>query len=171
MIVAFDASILVYVLDTLANAPIDPTTGKPVDRCHERVNHLLATLQQLNAKIIIPTPALAEVLVRASAGGPELLRILHLSKHFRISSFDEMAAIEFAARQADRLKSSDRHAAPGRTKAKFDDQIVAIATVESVTTIYSDDGDITKLAAGRFEVRKIKDIPLPPEPPQGELGV
>ena len=85
MIVAFDASILVYVIDELARPPVDPATGEPVDRCHERVTHLLETLQQQNAKIIIPTPALAEVLVRVTTGGPELLRILASSKHFRIS--------------------------------------------------------------------------------------
>ncbi len=171
MIVAFDASILVYVLDPQANAPTDPQTGKPVDRCQDRVNHLITTLQQQNAKIIIPTPALAEVLVKASKGGPEFLKILNSSKHFRISSFDERAAVEFAARQANGLKSSDRQTGSSRAKAKFDDQIVAISTVESVTRIYSDDGDITKIAAGRFEVCKIKDIPLPAESPQGELGV
>ena len=56
MIVAFDASILIYVIDEQAKPPIDPATGKPVDRCHERVMHLLESLQQQNAKIVIPTP-------------------------------------------------------------------------------------------------------------------
>ena len=65
MTVAFDASILIYVIDEQAKPPADPATGKPVDRCHERVTHLLETLQQENTKIVIPTPALAEALVRA----------------------------------------------------------------------------------------------------------
>lgn len=168
MIVAFDASILIYVFDPQANAPNNPITGKPVDRCHERVNHLLATLQQQDAKIIIPAPALAEVLVRISTGVPDLLRILHTNKYFRIAAFDERAAIEFAVSQADRLKSGNRHGSSSRTKVKFDDQIVAIAAVENVTIIYSDDGDISNLAKGRFEVVGIGDIPLPP---QGELDL
>ncbi len=133
------------------------------------MTHLLETLQQQNAKIVIPTPALAEVLVRATSGGPEFLRILSSSKHFRIAPFDERAAVEFSARQAERIAASARAPAPTRTKAKFDDQIVAIAAVEGATTIYSDDEDIAKLAEGRFEVIKIGAIPLPPESAQGKL--
>ena len=169
MIVAFDASILIYVIDEQAKPPIDPATGKPVDRCHERVMHLLESLQQQNAKIVIPTPALAEVLVRAAKGGPEFLRILSSSKHFRIAPFDERAAVEFAARQAERIAASERAPAGTRTKAKFDDQIAAIAAVESATTIYSDDEDIAKLAEGRLGVIKIAEIPLPPETAQRKL--
>lgn len=169
MIVAFDASILIYVIDEQAKPPIDPATGKPVDRCHDRVMHLLESLQQQNAKIMIPTPALAEVLVRAGKGGPELLRILSLSKHFRIAPFDERAAVEFAARQAERIAANERAPAATRAKSKFDDQIVAIAAVENATTIYSDDEDIAKLAEGRFGVIKIAAIPLPPESAQGKL--
>lgn len=129
MTVAFDASILIYVIDEQAKPPTDPATGNPVDRCRERVTHLLESLQRQNAKIIIPTPALAEVLVHAATGGPEFLRILSLSRHFRIAPFDERAAVEFAARQADRIEVNARAPATTRAKAKFDDQIVAIAAV------------------------------------------
>jgi predicted nucleic acid-binding protein len=169
LIVAFDASILIYVIDDRAKPPIDPATSQPVDRCHERVTHLLETLQQQSAKIIIPTPALAEVLVRAAKGGPKFLQILGSSRHFRIVGFDERAAVEFAARQAERIAGGERAPAPTRAKAKFDDQIAAIAAVEGATTIYSDDGDIAKLAEGRFEVIKIAAIPLSPEAAQGAL--
>ena len=51
MIVAFDASILIYVIDEQAKPPIDSATGKPVDRCHERVRRLLESLQQQNASL------------------------------------------------------------------------------------------------------------------------
>ncbi|WP_297856728.1 hypothetical protein [Elioraea sp.] len=105
MIVAFDASILIHVIDEQAKPPTDPATGNPVDRCHERVTHLLESLQRQNAKIVIPTPALAEVLVRAANGGPESLRIFSSSSHFRIAPFDKRAAVEFAARQAERIKA------------------------------------------------------------------
>lgn len=169
MTVAFDASILIYVIDEQAKPPINPATGAPVDRCQERVTHLLGSLQKQNAKIIIPTPALAEVLVRAAKDSPEFLRILSSSRHFRIAPFDQRAAVEFAARQAERLAAGGRAPAPTRTKAKFDDQIVAISAVEGATTIYSDDEDIAKLAEGRFGVVKIADIPLPPESAQGKL--
>jgi hypothetical protein len=77
--------------------------------------------------------------------------------------------IEFAARQAERIAASGRAPAATRAKAKFDDQIVAIAAVESATTIYSDDEDIAKLAEGRFAVIKIAAIGLSPESAQGRL--
>lgn len=84
MIVAFDASTLIYLFDDQAAAPVDPVSGRLVDRCRDRVEHLIETLAKAKAKIIIPTPSLAEVLVRAQDGAPERLRILKSSKHFRI---------------------------------------------------------------------------------------
>lgn len=161
MIVAFDASILIFVRNANANAPLDPATGKPVERCQERVEWLIETLQQANGRIVIPTPALAEVLVRAGSSGPQLLQKLGASRHFRVVAFDERAAVEFAARQAERLNSGLRLPAPTRAKAKFDDQIVSIAIVEGATTIYSDDEDIAKLAAGRIQVIRLGAMPLP----------
>jgi predicted nucleic acid-binding protein len=163
LIVAFDASVLVYVVTGDAKAPIDSATGQAVSRCKERVDHLIANLQRDRAKIIVPTPSLTEVLVRAEEAGPEFLRIIGSSRHFRIVAFDERAAIEFAARQAERKAAGVKSSARTRAKAKFDDQIVSIAAVESATVIYSDDPDIKKLAGLRFDVIGIAALPLPPE--------
>ena len=168
MIVAFDASVLVYVLDANARPPLDPQTGQPVSRCSDRVKALIEQLQRDDAKVIIPTPSLAEVLVKAQAAAPEWLRILNASRQFRISSFDQRAAVEFAATQAARLGS--RAAGVPRQKAKFDDQIVAIAIVEGAEVIYSDDEHIRQLLAGsRIRVIGIGDLPLPVEDAQRPL--
>lgn len=169
MIVAFDASTLIYLFDDKAAAPLDPGSGKPVERCRDRIEYLIDTLGKKKAKIIIPTPSLAEALVRAQAEAPERLRILKSSKHFKIVPFDERAAIEFAATQTNRRSSGTRSPSASRTKAKFDDQIVAIATVEGATEIYSDDEDIVKLAGSRIKVIGIADLPLPPEDAQGDI--
>lgn len=170
MIVAFDASILVYVVDKEANPPADPATGQPVELCQERVVHLLERLQQQFAKIIIPTPALAEVLVKADrARTPEYLRMLGSSRHFRLAPFDEKAAVEFAERQLERHSTGGRAPGESRAKAKFDDQILAIAAVEGATTIYSDDTGLGKLAGSRFEVISIAEPPPPPKADQGSL--
>lgn len=169
MIVVFDASALIFLFERNANPPLDPDTRKPVDRCADRIKHLIATLQQEKAKIIVPTPALGEILVRAGNAAPEWLRILSRSAHFRIAAFDERAAVEFAAAQASRMSGKGKSTGVSRAKAKFDDQIVAIAAVEGADTIYSDDGDIRKLAGSRFEVKGIADLALPPEDPQLRL--
>jgi len=171
LIVVFDASMLIYLVDEHAKAPLDPKTGSPVAKCAERISALLEQLQSQGAKIVVPTPALAEVLVRAGTGADQRLRILGSSKHFRITPFDEVAAVEFAATQATRGLAGVRSSAPTHAKAKFDDQIVAIAGVSNATVIYSDDGDIKKLAAGRFTVTGIGEISLPPEEAQGVLAL
>lgn len=169
MIVAFDTSVLVYFFDEHANAPIDPATNAPAADCKERLDFLIATLQQDKAKIIIPTPALGELLVKAQQAAQEWLAILHKSRHFRIAGFDERAAVEFAATQAERAASGQKNEGATRAKAKFDDQIVAIAAVEGATVIYSDDPHIKSLAGGRFEVIGVADLPLAPQKAQFSL--
>lgn len=169
MIVAFDTSVLVYLLDGQANAPLDPATGAPVSNCKERLDFLISTLQNERAKIIIPTPTLGELLVKAREAAPEWLAMLHKSRHFRIASFDERAAVEFAATQAERMAAGPKTEGATRAKAKFDDQIVAIAAVEGATAIYSDDPHIKRLAGGRFGVVGVADLPLPPGAAQGKF--
>jgi predicted nucleic acid-binding protein len=165
VIVAFDATVLIYIIDENAPPPHDPATGQPVKDSKDRLEHLLITLQKENAKIIIPTPALGEVLVRAQQAAPELLRNLTSSKHFRVASFDARAAVEYAAMHAARLGK----ATANRTKAKFDEQIVAIARVENATVIYSDDADIVKLASPRMQVLGIASLPLPAAKAQHDM--
>ena len=59
-----------------------------------------------------------------------------------------------------------------RAKLKFDRQIVAIARTVGQKTIYSDDGDIAKLAeALELEVVPVHALPAGPEEPQGELDL
>lgn len=165
MIVAFDATVLVYVVDENASAPIDPDTGRPVDHCKQRIEYLLETLQKEDAKIVIPTPSLGEVLVKAQQMAPELLKQLSSSKHFRIAPFATMAAVEYAAMHGQRLGLPTSN----RTKAKFDEQIVAISRVENAQIIYSDDKGIAKLASPKIKVIGIAELPLPPVQAQSDM--
>ncbi|WP_316187907.1 MULTISPECIES: type II toxin-antitoxin system VapC family toxin [unclassified Bradyrhizobium] len=159
MTVVFDASVLIYIIDPNAPAPIDTATGQSVPQCKERVEHLINELQKDGAKIIIPTPALGEVLVRA-ANASKILTQLTSSKHFKVVPFDEKAAVEFSLMQSTRTTKSTA----SRTKAKFDDQIVAIARVERASVIYSDDADIAKMSGSSVAVIGIAALPLPPAP-------
>lgn len=166
MIVALDASVLVYLVTENANPPIDPATGQPLRHCKERIEHLIETLQGDEARIVVPTPSLAEVLVRAERAGPEFLRMLGSSRHFRIAAFDERAAVEFAARQTGRGAREGKPIPGSRAKSKFDDQIVAIAAVEGATMIYSDDSDIRKLVESGVQVKGVTELPLPSDKAQ-----
>jgi predicted nucleic acid-binding protein len=166
--VAFDASVIVYTVTPNANPPKDPLTGKRVEHCKERVDYLLKQLQAQDEKIVIPTPSLGEILVKAGEAGPAFIDILKGSKHFRVAPFDERAAVEFAATQVEKKRAGKKSAAP-RVKAKFDDQIVAIARVEGATVIYSDDPHIGAIAGPGITVIGIAELPLPPEDKQVKL--
>jgi predicted nucleic acid-binding protein len=167
LIAAADASVLLHMLDAAVPAPNDPATGSPVVDCKQRIDHLIATLAKKHGRLVIPTPALSEVLVRAGAAGPEWLRLLGQNRSIRIVPFDTRAAVECAAMAAERL--SKNSGAKPRWKAKFDEQIVAIANVEGATAIYSDDDDISRLAREGVEVIGIAALPLPPQDAQGNF--
>jgi hypothetical protein len=56
------------------------------------------------------------------------------------------------------------------TLPKFDRQIVAIATVEGATVVYSDDDDvITYAREADMEAYRLSDLPEPPEDLQTAL--
>jgi hypothetical protein len=163
--VVFDASILLFVFDENVKAS--------VPRAKDRVEYLIDTLSKIGEKIITPTPALSECLIHAGPAGPEYLNIIGKQSCFRVASFDERAAVEAAirtynARQRGQPKGGSADIA--KSKIKFDRQIVAIATVEGATAVYSDDGDVIDYAreAG-MEGYRLEDLPLPPEDPQTAL--
>lgn len=152
---------LLYLFEKEASPPLD-AGGQPVERCHDRITFLIAELQRKKATLIVPTPALAELLVHAGDAAPQWLTTLKTAKHIKIASFDAIAAVE-AAQMAKQRAS--RTAATGaiKQKAKFDEQIVAIAIVEQADEILSDDGHVARLVGDRMTVRGITDLPLPPE--------
>ena len=170
MIALFDTSTLIYLLKPDAPAPVVEGSDQRVSDCHLRISYLLSELQKARATIVIPAPVIAEILVYAGTAGPEWLRILTTSRHFRPSPFDALAAVECAAIARKRLGSRKLTNAE-RTKAKFDEQIVAIGKIERATVIYSDDGDIRRLADETTKVIGVAELPLPPEERQGKLDL
>lgn len=163
--VVFDASILLFVFDE--------NTPSSVPRAKERVEYLIDCLSQAGEKIVIPTPALSECLVYAGPAGPDYLTIISKQSCFRVASFDERAAVEAAVRtyQA-RQRGRPKGGAPeiAKAKIKFDRQIVAVATVEGATAVYSDDAHIVGYASeAGMEAYRLADLPLPPEDPQAAL--
>jgi hypothetical protein len=72
----FDATALLYFLEHEAKAPLDPATDTPVTDAKARIDFLITTLENRRETIVIPTPALSEVLVHAGEAGPEYLEIL-----------------------------------------------------------------------------------------------
>ena len=172
--VIIDSNILLLLLDPDVDVPTDPTTGLPLARAKDRVEHLVATLSQQRETIGIPTPVVAEILVHAGSARPEYLGIISTSSRFRVLSFDLRAAVETASLTAIANAGGDKKAgstAPWQ-KVKVDRQIVAIASMERASTIYADDLGIVRLAkvAGLATVSSW-ELPLPPEDPQRCLSV
>jgi hypothetical protein len=166
------ATMLMLLVRPGTPAPAGPD-GLPIEKSKERIELLVEKLQRARTKLIIPAPALSEVLVRVTPEASQLI-VEYLNKYaiFRIEPFDTKAAIEVAAmtRAALARKAKKGHSPATWAKIKYDRQIVAIAKVCGATEIYSDDADIAGIAkAAGIKVIGIADLPLPEESRQGQF--
>lgn len=139
----------------------------------ERIEALVAELEKGRTRVVIPTPALSELLIRAGQqASEEIVHLLEQHATFRIEPFDTIAAIELAAMGRADLKKpkSKRDDAATYAKLKYDRQIVAIAKIHGASAIYSDDGDLRRLAIQEgISVVGLADLPLPEAMNQHEL--
>jgi len=103
MVVVFDNSVLCLLLHPQADVPNDPATGTPIAQIAERIEHLVDHLGTLRARILIPTPVLAEFLTVAST---EYLDEITGSAHFDVVAFDQRAAIEASVMHRQDLASA-----------------------------------------------------------------
>jgi len=161
--VVFDASFLIPLLDEKA--------PELVPAARKKVRFLLSTINKANEVIVVPTPALSKLLVKAGEAGPEWIRILSKSARFKIAAFETLAAIEAAQMTAGAIAAGDKKGGvtSGWQKVKFDRQIIAIARVAGVEYVYSHDPDLKMLASGNPEVQSFDDLPLPPAGAQADM--
>ena len=147
--------------------------GARISLPKERVEHLIQKLEKARTKIIVPTPVLSEILVRAGQKeSQEIVERLNKLAVFRVESFDARAAIEVAAMTRTALDGGNKRgkATGPWAKIKYDRQIVAIAKVSRASMIYSDDEDIRSIATKEdIPVMGLEDLPLPDEARQGDL--
>jgi predicted nucleic acid-binding protein len=165
LIVAIDSTVLLHLIGPDLAVSVGQN-GERVEQCYERLQHAIDTMSKNNDTIVVPTPVLAEILTKAGPVGNDWLSTLHGKRAIRIAPFDEMAAIECAALARTRKARSP---ASTRNKAKFDEQIVAIAVANRAEKILSDDADIRKLAPASMHVQGIDDLDLPPAAAQGDM--
>jgi hypothetical protein len=162
--VVFDATMLVLLFSPYPGTPTD-SNGVPILEPAERAKFLVASLEKDKTKIIVPTPALAEALVRADAAtGQAYIARMKKSAAFRIADFDEKAALEVALMTGSALAAGDKKGgltAPWN-KIKYDRQIVAITLTEGAKIIYSDDAHIEAMATPRgITVRSLGSVQIP----------
>jgi predicted nucleic acid-binding protein len=170
--VVFDATTLLLLLSPNISPPNDPVTGQPVKFAKERIDSLVAHLEKEKIKIIIPTPALSEILVRSGRAGPNYLEQITTSSAFKIVPFDIRAAVEVAAMTRQAVDQGNKRSGIDSpwAKIKYDRQIVAIAKVEAASAIYSEDDDVRRLSQSEnITVIRVSELPVPPNASQTEL--
>lgn len=167
MIVTFDTCILLYLLDpTHVPLPPDPNTNQPIDRPLERLNFLIETLDSRRDVILIPTPSWAELLLHPGDAADKWFAETQKNSSIRFANFDMRAAYEAAQIERTAIGKDARH---NRSKQciKFDRQILAIAKVSGVDTIYSlDNGFCADAKRNNMNITKLHEMPLPPTPPE-----
>ena len=161
--VAFDNTIL--SLPMFPDAELrQGSGGHKVEYARERVLGLVREIEDAGEQVVVPAPALAELLVTDGVDVQDVLTTLRGSPFIRIESFDERAAVELAMRLREARKAGDQREGLPITKSamKFDRQIVAIALVSGASVLYSDDDGVVKFAAAcGLAVKRVTDLPVP----------
>ena len=112
-------------------------------------------------------------MTRAERAGADYFTKINRSSAFKIESFEIRAAIELARMTAAAIKAGDKRegVAASWNEIKFDRQIVAIAKINKVSTIYSDDENLKTFAVAQgIAVVSVGELPLPPEDAQGAFA-
>lgn len=163
--VGADSTLLSLMLYPKARPPLDPATGKPVDRMEDRIEKLLEDLDSESERIIIPTPSLSEFLILAGRDASAYLEKISDMKTLMIKPFDTLAAVELAASELEdrAIKGGKRGGSTAPwAKVRFDRQIVAIIKANRARRIYSDDEDVRKFAVkAGIEAIPSWELPLP----------
>ncbi len=160
---AFDSTFLTFLFV--------PSAPCAVERARDRVDDLIGSIHGAGNRIVIPSPALSELLIGVGHSRKQILHELTHNPKFLIAPFETRAALELALMaETIRKETGKKRGDAGGTwaKVKFDWQIVAISKVCNVSTIYSEDPDIHKLATSvGIGVKSVSDLPLPTKAYQG----
>lgn len=172
MRIVVDASVLLLFLRPDARVPRDRSGRPSPEHARERVEHLIDELEKSKTIVVVPTPVLAEVLVRASSDDARtILERLSGSAFFSIEPFEQRAAIELAEIMKRELEQHGRRGlrdeAETWAKLKFDRQVIAIAKVCGAGIIIAHDKGLKTVGerAG-LKVIGLGELPLPPEKSQ-----
>jgi predicted nucleic acid-binding protein len=143
--VGFDNTMLSILLNPSGRIPVDPDTGQPILMAQRRAELLVESLARSRQKIIIPTPAQAELLTAIGPTAQRYFDIIARSRLFEVASFDSRCAIELAYLNRDIFATHDpKNPTETYQKIKIDRQIIAIFKVAGVENIYTNDAAMAK---------------------------
>lgn len=157
-----------------ANALVSWASATTDQRIIARLDHLLDTVSKTGGVIILPTPAISELLVRAADGTSAWLAALQRRSAVRVASFDVRAATECALihRLAVSAGGKRKGSKPGEhfQKIKVDRQIAAIARVAGSDLLVTDDENlITVCDFIGLPTKRLSELELPASAAQTKL--
>jgi hypothetical protein len=128
-VVVFDSVFLLAILDPLSQLPPDPGTRRAIDRGRQRVEHLIDTLSESRARVLLPSPVLAEVFVTAGSAVGDYIAKTRSVSTLIVADFDSLAAIECAQLTGAALQTGKKRGKAAEQpwqKVKIDRQILWI---------------------------------------------
>lgn len=160
----FDSTTLMFLVQPNAKPPNDPATGEPLTNVSRRIARLIREIESKSQTIVIPTPALAEVLVIVKGKIDEWIFMLQQSRHFHIAGFD-VDAVKTLVHVTQKIHENrvfESQSPFTKAQLKYDRQILAVALAENENTIYSDDQGIKQMER-YFDIEVIQTHTLPVE--------
>ena len=135
-------------LDT--NALILWSSTKTNELTIARLDNLFEIISKSGGVVILPTPAISELLIKTDSGTTAWLAALQRRSAVKVAPFDLRAAVECAliSRLGDGTKAGKRAGTkPGEAyqKIKVDRQIAAIARVSGSDLLVTDDEGLIKI--------------------------
>lgn len=169
--VAIDATTLSILLNPKGKIPLDPATGLAVDLARERLLGFIGKAEKARRKLVIPTPATAELLTAIGPTSADYIRVINRKAVFEVRSFDEVAAVELAFLNRDVFDTLDqKNGLEPWQKMKVDRQIIAIAKVADCEHILTeDDGLGNRARLCDIAPLKLIDLEIPDSSKQGAL--
>lgn len=155
MICVIDANVLVL----WANIHTD-------ERTLLRLENLLDSVGKAGGRVVLPTPAISELLVRAEAGGAAWLSALQRRSSVLIAPFDVRAAAECAMIHRSAIQKAGKRygTKPGEAyqKIKVDRQIAAIALVHGADLVVTADENLMTVCAHvGISSKRVEELELP----------
>lgn len=169
--VAFDNTMLSVLLNPNSGSVYEPGTGSPLDCAKERAESVVAQLEKARRKIILPSPACAELLTAIGPDAQQYLNVVGRSRVFEIGNFDARGAAELALINRGVFADDDgRNGNDTNQKRKVDRQIIAICKVYGVTELYTEDKGMANRArlCGITPI-SLSEVPIPDTARQGNL--
>jgi predicted nucleic acid-binding protein len=124
---------------------------QPANRAQE-ISKLIDALSNENAKVIVPTPALAQVLTHSPGTAESWMRTLNTYSCFQVRPFDDKASFELTRLLGESVSGL-------RDILRFDRQIVAIAKVYGASVLYAEDEQVIQFAAAcGIGSKRLKDL-------------